>query len=129
MNTINFKKEINSNLENAIVRVTQVLKFENFGVLTRIDLHQKIKERLGKDVTPTVILGVCNPDLAYDAYQTNPDVTSLLPCNAVLREIRPGRVSVEFAKPTSMMEILGDARLAELAFSTETNLKSALQRL
>src|SRR5690348_5599763 len=64
-----------------------------------------------KEIRPTVILGACNPQLAFEAYQSNTDVASLLPCNAVVRDIGSGRVSVELAKPTSMMKILGDQKL------------------
>ncbi len=129
MKTINFKKEINSNLDQAVEKVTQLLKEQGFGVLTRIDLHSKIKEKIGKDVIPTVILGACNPSLAYEAYQRNSDIASLLPCNAVLREISNGRISVELVKPTAMMEMLGDQDLVQLACDADSKLKMALDQL
>jgi len=109
MTAINFKREIADTVEHAIERATKALAAEGFGILTRIDMHSKIKEKTGKDIIPTVILGACNPNLAYEAYTANSDVASLLPCNAVIREIEPGKLSVEFVKPTSMMKVLGDA--------------------
>ena len=124
--SINFKREISDTFDRAIERATKALGTEGFGILTRIDMHSKIKEKTGKDIIPTVILGACNPNLAYEAYTANSDVASLLPCNAVIREIAPGRISLEFAKPTGMMQILGDAGLAELAKEADAKIERAL---
>jgi uncharacterized protein (DUF302 family) len=126
MNGINFKREIADTLDHAIERATKALAAEGFGILTRIDMHSKIKEKTGKDIVPTVILGACNPNLAYEAYTANSDVASLLPCNAVVREIAPGKVSLEFAAPSGMMRILGDAKLTALAREADTRIERAL---
>ncbi|HEU0188881.1 MAG TPA: DUF302 domain-containing protein [Gallionella sp.] len=126
MTTINFKREIADTFDHAIERATKALAAEGFGVLTRIDMHSKIKEKTGKVIIPTVILGACNPNLAYEAYAANSDVASLLPCNAVIREIAPGKISLEFVKPTAMMQILGDARLANLAREADAKIERAL---
>jgi len=129
MNPINLKKTVNGDLEGVIVRLTESLKVQGFGILTRIDFHSKMKEKLGKDLPPVVILGACNPALAYEAFTRTPDVTSLLPCNAVVREIGAGRYSIELAKPSSMMEILGDQALAQMACEADSRLEKALESL
>lgn len=126
MATINFKREISDSMDAAIERVTKALAAEGFGILTRIDMHSKIKEKTGKEIVPTVILGACNPNLAYEAYTANSDVASLLPCNAVVREIAPGKLSLEFAAPSGMMRILGDAKLTELAKEADARIERAL---
>ena len=126
MSTINFKRLINDTLDHTVERATKALAAEGFGILTRIDMHSKIKEKSGKDVIPTVILGACNPTLAYEAYTANSDVASLLPCNAVIREVAPGKMSVEFIKPTSMMTVLGDAKLTALAAEADIKIERAL---
>lgn len=126
MNSINFKREVADTMEQAIARITKALAAEGFGILTRIDMDSKIKEKTGKDIIPTIILGACNPDLAYEAYTANSDVASLLPCNAVIREIAPGKISVELAAPTALMRILGDAKLTELAREADARLERAL---
>jgi len=126
MTAINFKRELADSVDHAIERVIKALGAEGFGILTRIDMHSKIKEKTGKDIVPTVILGACNPNLAYEAYVANSDVASLLPCNAVVREIAPGRISVELAAPSGLMTILGDAKLIELAREADTRLQRAL---
>jgi uncharacterized protein (DUF302 family) len=129
MTAINFKREISDTLDHAIERATKALAAEGFGILTRIDMHSKIKEKTGKDVVPTVILGACNPNLAYEAYIANSDVASLLPCNAVIREVAPGKMSVEFIKPTSMMKVLGDAKLTALAGEADSRIERALMNV
>jgi uncharacterized protein (DUF302 family) len=126
MSGINFKREINDSFDHAIERATKALGAEGFGILTRIDMHSKIKEKTGKDIVPTVILGACNPNLAYEAYTANTDVASLLPCNAVIREVAAGRVSLEFAAPSGMMRILGDQQLTDLAKEADTRIERAL---
>lgn len=123
---INFKREISATLDQAIERVTKALGAEGFGILTRIDMHLKIREKTGKEIIPTVILGACNPTLAYEAYSANSDVASLLPCNAVVREVAPGRVSVELAAPSAMMKMLGEAKLVDLAQEADTRIERAL---
>jgi uncharacterized protein (DUF302 family) len=129
MTTTNFKREIADTFDHAIERATKALGAEGFGILTRIDMHSKIKEKTGKVIIPTVILGACNPNMAYEAYTANSDVASLLPCNAVIRELVPGKISVEFAKPTEMMKMLGDAKLTELAAEADIKMARALANL
>jgi uncharacterized protein (DUF302 family) len=127
MKTINLKKEVTGNLEGVIQRLSEALKGQGFGILTRIDFHSKMKEKLGKDLPPVVILGACNPSLAYEAYLRTPDVTALLPCNAVVREVDTDRYSVELAKPSAMMEVLGDQDLAQMACEADARLEKALE--
>jgi uncharacterized protein (DUF302 family) len=129
MSDVNFKKEIPASMDGAIERVTRALSAEGFGVLTRIDMHAKIREKTGKTIIPTVILGACNPMLAHEAYTANSDVASLLPCNAVVREVAAGTISVELVKPTAMMKILGDSKLVELAREADAKLQRALDNL
>jgi uncharacterized protein (DUF302 family) len=127
--SINMKIVIDGIMDEVILKTTHALKEQGFGVLTRIDLHSKIKEKLGKDINPVVILGACNPELAYEAYSESPDVASLLPCNAVIRELTPGRVSIELAKPTALMEILGNEKLKQLAKAADEKLIHVLELL
>ena len=129
MQKVNFKKEVSGEVETYVAKVTEKLKEQGFGVLTRIDLHTKIKEKINKDIRPTVILGACNPQLAYEAFLKNPDVASLLPCNAVIRDIGEGRVSVELAKPTFIMKMLDDSKLVELAQEADRRLSVALSEI
>ena len=121
-----FKREIADSLDHGIERVTKALADQGFGILSRIDMHSKIREKTGKEIIPTVILGACNPALAFEAYTANSDVASLLPCNAVLREIAPMRISVELVAPSAMMRILGDDNLVKLALDADQRIELAL---
>lgn len=126
---LNLKRTVSGSLSAVQEQITAALQKEGFGILTRIDLHQKFKEKLGKDVAPVVILGACNPKLAYEAYAVNADVAALLPCNVVLRELSAGRISVEIAKPSSMMEVLGEPGLVAMAAQADILLQRALTSL
>ena len=95
-------------------------------MLTQIDVKATLKQKINADFRHYVILGACNPNLAYEAYTTNSDVASLLPCNAVVREIAPGKISLEFAKPTGMMKMLGDEKLVALAIEADAKIEKAL---
>ena len=93
---INFKHTIQaSNIDEAVTKVTNQLKIAGFGVLTTIDFAAKLKEKLKVEIPPTIILGACNPALAYEVYKQTTDFLSLLPCNVVIREIAPTKYSIE----------------------------------
>ncbi len=129
MQALNMKRIVAGTLAEVTERVTAAIKQEGFGVLTRIDLQEKFREKLGKEVAPVVILGACNPQLAYEAYQVSSDVAALLPCNVVLRQLAPEQISVEIAKPSSMMAFLGDTHLTAMAEQADAVLLRALESL
>lgn len=129
MTTINFKKQLPGTVDGTIAQVTDLLKAEGFGILTRIDFHLKMKEKLGKDVPATVILGACNPNMAFEAYSANTDVTSLMPCNVVVRDIGGGRVSVEIARPSALLQPLADKALDAMTGRADAQLAAVLERL
>jgi len=125
MGQINFKKNVSYSMDEAIKRAETALKAEGFGVLTRIDFHSKVKEKLGKDIEPTVILGACSPSLAYEVFMKDRDVTALMPCNVVFRQIENQKISIEIAKPTSFLELLEKDEIMPLACDAD----EALQRV
>ena len=129
MKKINLKRTVAGELEDIVSRLSEALKSQGFGVLNRIDLHAKIREKTGKEIPATVILGACNPNLAYEAFVANTDVASLLPCNAVVRDLGAGQFSVELARPTALMEILEEEKLVQLAKDADKKLEQALESL
>lgn len=98
-------RDVSLSYEEAIQKIEKALKAEGFGVLTRIDVKATLKEKLGVDISPFVILGACNPTLAHQALLIEPEVGLLLPCNVVVREIGGGKVRVEALNPRLMSRL------------------------
>jgi uncharacterized protein (DUF302 family) len=102
-----FSVSIPGNVPDAVERVTSLLQREGFGVLTRIDAHDVLRQKLGVERRPYVILGACRPTLAKDALELEPDVGLLLPCNVVVREDDDGEVTVAFMDPNAVLQLAG----------------------
>lgn len=125
-----FHVEISGPFEQALEKVIAALKTEGFGVLSDIDVQKAMKEKLGKDMPAYRILGACNPPLAHQAIQAEPEIGLLLPCNVTLRQLDGGRVSVGFLDPQMMVELTrnpGVAGVADEAAQRLRRVSAALQ--
>lgn len=109
--------------DEAVERVTEALKQEGFGVLTRIDVAATLKAKLGIDGRPHLILGACNPHFAHQALEAEPDISALLPCNVVVREEADGRISVVFMDPEAVLGMVGNATIDKLGHEVGATLK------
>ncbi len=117
---------VTGTLDDTISLATRALQRMGFGVLTRIDLHQKFHDALSKEIAPTVILGACAPKLAYKAFELNQDAALFLPCNVVIQELKGNRCSVEIARPSVQLAPLSDPLLAPLAQEADLKLQEVL---
>lgn len=129
MKSVNFKREVSGTMSEVITRTEAALKTAGFGVLTRIDFDKKIKEKLGHDMPPLTILGVSNPKFAYEAYMQNPDVTTIIPINVVLRQTKASTISVEIARPTAIVDPIGDDELYAIAAAADELLQGVLEKI
>ena len=102
-----FGTTIDAPLEAALERTREALKAEGFGVLTTIDVRATMREKLGVEFEPYVILGACNPQLAHRALQAEHDLGLLLPCNVIVHE-HDGRSVVSVVDPGMMLGVVGD---------------------
>lgn len=97
-----FQVKLSGKFEDIVEAVTATLKQEGFGVLTRIDVKATLKEKLGEDFRPYVILGACNPPLAHRALSSEPTVGVMLPCNVTVEQLDDG-ILVSIANPEAML--------------------------
>ena len=111
-----------------ITREKEALKAEGFGVLTDIDVRQTLREKLGVEMEPYLILGACNPTLAHQALELEPEIGLLLPCNVVVRAIGDG-CRIEIADPEVMLGIVGSEQLKAIAEEAKQRLQRAVATL
>ncbi|NDF16131.1 DUF302 domain-containing protein [bacterium] len=128
MKPISFDVNLPLPLEAAVEKTTEVLKSEGFGILTRIDFDQKIKEKLGHTLPRTAILGACNPSFAYEGYQKDPRMLLLVPCNVVVEETGTGQSKVRIIRPSAMTECLHSAEMTAMACQIDSILERAAAR-
>lgn len=102
-----FEVELPLASEAALARVTDGLKAEGFGIITRIDAHTTFREKLGVTFRPYTILGACNPTLAHQALSIRPEVGLLLPCNVTVESAGDDRSRVRILDPAAMVALGG----------------------
>jgi uncharacterized protein (DUF302 family) len=113
--------------DDAVARVREELKAEGFGVLCEIDVQATLREKLGEEMAPYLILGACNPPLAHRALQAEPDIGVLLPCNVVV-SVRDGVTHVSAVDAERMLSIVGREGVAPVAAEVRTRLAAVVER-
>lgn len=109
-----FSVEISANLDDAVEWVTEKLKDEGFGILVDIDVQKTLKEKIDVDRKGYRILGACNPMLANQAINAEPDIGVLLPCNVLVRETDNKTVVVSFMDPLTVLGLVENSDLSVL---------------
>lgn len=123
-----FTKEVNSSFQKVIETVSEELKKEGFGILTKIDVKEKFKEKLGIDFKKYVILGACSPSSAHEAIIAEENVGLMLPCNVIVYE-KESKTVVSIIKPTAAMQMIDNEQLRQIAEKIEAKLKSVLDSI
>lgn len=122
-----FSRSVSLSPALAEARITETLKSNGFGVLTRIDFAATLKEKIGAEMPPYVILGACNPRLAHAAVSAEPAVGLLLPCNVIVYEDAHGATQISVIDPSPMMEIADNPGLGPVADEARKLLWEALE--
>jgi len=113
--------------QEAVERVRAELTREGFGVLCEIDVQVTMREKLGVEGEPYLILGACNPPLAHQALEAEPDLGVLLPCNVVVYR-RDGETHISAVDPERMLSIVDNPELAPVAAEVKGRLRAVVER-
>ena len=132
MDAIGFEVKMKQSYEDSVELVTNALKAEGFGVLTEIDVKATLKKKLDMDFRPYIILGACNPPLAYQALTNQPEVGMMLPCNVTVEASEDGGSIVRILDPKMMMsvgEFGNNASLIDVATEAHEKLSRVAESL
>ena len=112
----------------AVARVREALKAQGFGVLTEIDVQATLRDKLGEEMEPYLILGACNPPLAHRALSADRRIGLLLPCNVVVRA-ESGQTVIEALDPQTMIAVAREPALQPVADEAASRLRAALDSM
>ena len=121
-----FGKQIDAPFGEVEQKVRQELAKEGFGVLTEINIKDKFKEKLGRDFREYVILGACNPPLAWEAFDKELNIGTLLPCNVVVYRDDNQKTVVMVMDPVAALGVIGNPELSEIATQVRARMERVL---
>ena len=124
-----YSKSLDLPFEKAVEATIAALKAHGFGVLTRIDVRETLKQKIGAEFRPYVILGACNPAMAFRALQAEDKIGTMLPCNVNVTEVGPGKVEVAAVDPVASMGAIGNRELAQVANDVRRLLEETVREL
>jgi len=127
--TYYFSKELDCTFDEAIEKTTDVLKKNGMGVLTTIDIKEKMKEKLDVDFRRYKILGACSPRHAYKALSKEDKIGTMLPCNVIVQEHGPHRIEVAAIDPVASMQAIQNPDLGEIAQEVQGLLRKVIHEL
>ena len=122
-------KKISTDFDQAIERITESLKKEGFGVLTEINIQEKLKVKLNVDFRKYKILGACNPAYAYKALQQEDKIGTMLPCSVIVQEFGDNEIEVSAVDPIASMMAIENPYLAEIAGEIKEKLERTIASL
>lgn len=114
--------------EQAVANVKDAFKAKGFGVLTEIDVQATLKAKLDHEMEPYLIIGACNPNLARQALDVEPQIGLLLPCNVVVRQ-EGAAVIVEALDASLIASVPGNPALEPIAEQAAQLIDEALDDL
>ncbi len=124
-----FAKTLSIGFEDAVRRITGILKQEGFGIITEIDVKDTFKKKINVEFRNYRILGACNPALAHEALQIEDKVGTMLPCNIVVQDIGGGQTEVAAIDPVASMQAIDNPRLKVAAAQVQAKLRKVIESL
>lgn len=129
MSSYTMSATLDRGYDDAVSAVRDALADAGFGVLTEIDVRATMKNKLDLDVPAQVILGACRPQLAHQAMDADPSISTLLPCNVVVRDLGDGTTLVETIDPATMSQLSDQPAIADVASQVSELLEGVLSAL
>jgi uncharacterized protein (DUF302 family) len=124
-----FSKTVTVSFDEAVGIITEALKKEGFGIITQINMQEKLKEKLGVDFKKYIILGACNPPFAYKALQAEDKIGTMLPCNVLVIEQGINQIEIAAVNPIASMMSISNPELSEVAIQVTEKLKKVIKSL
>ena len=124
-----FSKTLNVTFDEAVKLTTEALKSEGFGVISEINMHEKLKEKLGVDYKKYKILGTCNPAYAFKALQSEDKIGTMLPCNVLVIEQDQDKIEIAAVNPIASMQAIENPELGNVAQQVTDKLKKVIDIL
>lgn len=122
-------RKLQADFEETIESINEKLKDVGFGVLTRIDIHDKLKEKLDVDFRRYAILGACNPAFAHQALLKEDKLGVMLPCNVIVQELNDGEVEVSAIDPVVAMEVTQNRELLQMAKEVHQRMEQVINSI
>ena len=123
-----YSRVVRCSFDEALERTRKTLQQQGFGVQAEIDISTALREKLGVNIPRQVILGACNPQLAYQALQAEPEISLLLPCNVTVCQSGPN-VEVSVIDAEKLMQFVGKPELKPVAAEAERRLQAVLENI
>lgn len=118
-------RTFDAGFDAVVERTRKALAAHGFGVLTEIDVAATMKKKLDKDMPAYLILGACNPKMAYEAIGLEPKIGAMLPCNVIVRATGDG-VTVSAVDPEASMQAIENPGLVAVAGTVRGMLEKAV---
>ncbi|MCS3730012.1 DUF302 domain-containing protein [Bradyrhizobium betae] len=127
--TYHFSKTVDLPFDAAVAATIEALKHHGFGVLTQIDVKDTLNKKLGVEFQPYLILGACNPKLAYEALTVEDKIGTMLPCNVVVQQRERGKVEISAVDPVASMTAIENPKLGAVAGQVRELLKQVVAEI
>ena len=122
-----YKKIIEGELENVEGMLRERLMENGFGVITEINIREKLEEKLWVDFRDYKILGSCHPPSAFESLEVDLDAGMLLPCNFVIWDNMDGSVTIATLKASSLLSVLKNKELNEVGLKVDELVTSVMK--
>ena len=124
--TYHFSTMVDLSFDAAVAATIESLKRHGFGVLTQIDVKDTLQEKIGVDFRPYLILGACNPKMAYEALTLEDKIGTMLPCNVVVQQRDGDKVEISAVDPVASMSAIENPGLGKVAGQVRDLLKQVI---